>query len=696
MNRKRQSGIASLVAAMLLVSGVLVVLLLTTDVIRTRAVDTARSSDSNAAFLIAESGLERAQLVISNAVTGAVTSDSTCSGFLTDGPFSIGRGTLSYTQADSQPPNCGTTTVCSSCKLTAKGVVGSTERDLSLDVEYGTQDGVTGRGTTVKMALKNTFSTDAIALFNLAWRRQGQGGNASSTLTTCATCTLMWNLNSSSGQKSAGGMGTAVPISANTYSQIVTQTLDYSRDFTEVGGLFPGVSSAPTRLFAYWSDGTEGAGATYQTFANNATTVTGKVLAGVASSSTSSCVTPTGANGMNPPGNNGDYQSQSCTSWCYGGDTLIMGLSAGSTTVANNTTAVQFDTAGSNNDMSFLVHYPNTDGTTANASGAEYAEIWYLYNPPYNSSSDPANSSFSGAGATSYTAAVIGAAGATLSFPNSSKIGNNQQTGTFTSATGYQACVGDTIVDSNLPSGTTITSLKLHTTGTPQTCVSAGTGLNIDITVSQKATGNVTSPNVRSTSLHVSATTADLAAGSATVLASGSTITIASGPVSGVYTLSTAATVASGYIVQGDGLSKTIKVASASDLPSTTGITWLDAQPTPQTHNTVYRVYSIASGGTGVLAANTNVSAVDTTNKSFTISAAPSTPLVGATLCAGTCAYFNTPNSASTVTAFKITPTSGITQWSIGFMCLKNVDPQKIQKVTSTAITSRNWSEAVQ
>jgi hypothetical protein len=392
----------------------------------------------------------------------------------------------------------------------------------------------------------------------------------------------------------------------------------------------------------------------------------------------------------NPPGNNGDYQG--CTSWCYGGDTLIMGLSARSKSVADHTTAVNFDTAGNNISMNFLVHYPNTDGTTANASGEEYSEIYWAYNPVYSSTADPANTSFSGAGATSYTAAVIGAAGATLSFPNSSKIGNGSNNGTFTSVTGYQACVGDTIVDSKLPAGTTISSLKQHVGGTALTCVSAGT-VNVDIVVSNNAIGNVTAPTVKSTSLHVSATTANLASGSATVLADGSTITVASGPVSGVYTLSSAATVASGYVVQGSGSSTTIKVASASELPST--ISWTDAANA--SHNTIVRVYSTASGGTGVLPSNTTITAIDTTNKTFTISAAPSTPLVGTTVCAGTCAYFNTPSSTTAVTNFSISPSaSSTTQWSAGFMCMAGVNPAEIQKVTSTAITSRGWTEAVQ
>lgn len=684
--RVHQAGIISMVAALLLVSGVLVVLLLTMNVIRGRSIDTAQSSNSAAAFALAESGVERAQNVVSSAVSANTASNTTCTGLLADGPFSVGLGSFSYSSAVSTPASCGSsTTPCTGCAFTAKGVVGTTERDLTMNVQYGIRNGTTGRGTVVTMVLKNTFSQDAIALFSLSWRRQGQGGNASSTLTTCASCSLMWNLNSSSGMHSAGGMGTAVPIPANTVSQVVTQTLDYSRDYVEVGALFPGLTSAPTKLSAYWSDGSEGAGTTYRTYANNGST-TGNVRAGVQTSSTATCSTPS-----NPPGANGDYQS--CTSWCYGGDTLAMGFSARSSSVANQLTAASFDTAGNNKAMTRVVHFPDIDGSIAAASGSEYSEIWYIYNPAYSSTSDPANTSFTGAGATSYTAAVVGSAGAALSFPNSSKIGNNSNNGTFTSVTGYAACVGDTIVDSNLPSGTTISSLKQHSSGTPVTCVSAGTGLSIDIVVSANSTGNVTSPTVTSTSLHTSATTASLAAGSATVLASGGTITIASGPDgSGVYTLSSPATVSSGYIVQGNGLGTTIKVANAGDLPSTT--TWTDSSG--NAHNTIVRIYSTASGGAGVLPANTAITAIDAANKSFTISSAPTTGLVGATLCAGTCALFNTPNSASAVTAFSITPTAGTTQWSAGFMCLKGVDPQNIIPVTSTTILSRTWSEAVQ
>ena len=100
------------------------------------------------------------------------------------------------------------------------------------------------------MVLKNTYTVPAVALFNLASKRQGTHGNASATITTCGVgCALKWNLESSSGNPSVGGMGTAVNIAASTLSQQVTQFLSLSRDYVEVGALFPSTSAATWTAF---------------------------------------------------------------------------------------------------------------------------------------------------------------------------------------------------------------------------------------------------------------------------------------------------------------------------------------------------------------------------------------------------------------------------------------------------------------
>lgn len=688
--RRSQQGFASIVAAMLLIAGVIFILMQSMGVMQTRSVDTARADDSAAAFMLAESGLENATATVGNAASSGSVSDSTCTNL--SATFTLGRGTFKHLNAQSMPSPC-TTNGCTTCQVTSRGVVGTAERDLKLNIEYGTTYGVTGRGTTVTMVLKNIYNQDAIALFDLSWRRQGSGGNASSTLTTncSATCTLMWNLNSSSGMHSAGGMGTAVLIPALTPSKVVTQTLDHSRDYTEVGGLFPGLGTAPSKISAYWSDGSPGAGST-STYANNGTT-TGSVQAGVASSDTSSCVTPSSANGMNPPGNNNDFQAAACTSWCYGGDTLIMGLSARSTSVADQnpqSNPPEFDTAGNDVTLKYLVHFPNTDGTTANATGSEYSEIWYKYNPQYNSTSDPANTKFSGAGATSYSAAIVGSAGATLNFQTSGnpRFSNGKNTGITTSVTGTKACVGDAMSASGFPAGTTIFSIDGSTSAS--TCVSAGSSGNT-IVSSQNATGNVSTAAVSSSTFIASGVTGTLTTGAATVLSTITAITVTQVVSTSTYKISPASSISNGYIVQGSN-SNVITVASASDLPA--NATWTDSSG--NSNNTLVRIYSNKSGGAGVLPANTTITAINSASKTFTISALPTTGLVGTTLCAGTCALFNTPNSTSTTTGFRIHPTAGTSQWSIGFLCLKNVNPQLIQAVTSTAIKSRTWSEAVQ
>ena len=108
------------------------------------------------------------------------------------------------------------------------------------------------------------------------------------------------------------------------------------------------------------------------------------------------------------------------------------------------------------------------------------------------------------------------------------------------------------------------------------------------------------------------------------------------------------------------------------------------------------QIYSKVTGGTGVLPANTTVSSINTANKTFVISAAPTTALLGARLCGGACAYFNEPSSSSSSTAFSVTKSSGTTQWAGGFTCLSGVDKPNIIPVTSTTLQSRNWSETVQ
>ncbi|MBE7939294.1 MULTISPECIES: hypothetical protein [Ramlibacter] len=242
---RQQRGIATLIVVLLLITGVLFVLSQSSSILQQRSDNTSQDLDSQAAVMIAESGLERAQAIVTQAQLQGTMSDATCgsSGVTAGAPFTIGSGTLSYGTSVALPTGC-TASQCTSCQVQATGTVGSAKRTLNATYTLGTAFGVAGRGTTVTMVLSNTFNAPTVALFELGWRRQGAGGNSAGTSTTPVlqsgeTSTLMWNLESSQGNRSAGAIGTGVTIAANTFSPVVKQTLNASRDYVEVGGLYP-------------------------------------------------------------------------------------------------------------------------------------------------------------------------------------------------------------------------------------------------------------------------------------------------------------------------------------------------------------------------------------------------------------------------------------------------------------------------
>lgn len=111
----------------------------------------------------------------------------------------------------------------------------------------------------------------------------------------------------------------------------------------------------------------------------------------------------------------------------------------------------------------------------------------------------------------------------------------------------------------------------------------------------------------------------------------------------------------------------------------------------------------------GILAAGslaTAVSAAGTPNaatRSITVSAAPVVPLDLATVCGGTCAFFNNPFSGATVstttgTQFSLVhsgATNVIKEYAGGFTCLTNVTPSSILPFTQFTIIPGSWTEVV-
>jgi hypothetical protein len=147
----------------------------------------------------------------------------------------------------------------------------------------------------------------------------------------------------------------------------------------------------------------------------------------------------------------------------------------------------------------------------------------------------------------------------------------------------------------------------------------------------------------------------------------------------GRYPLSGAATrVASGSSLQAGTPGTTLYLPSTSSQPAVT---------TPAMLITV-------KSGTGVVAPGTTVTAVSSPNAAttaFTVSAAPTTALDGASVCAGTCAFF-VPGATTTFALGGVT--GNFNEWAAGFTCLKGVDLTP-QVVTTTAPANARWTEAV-
>jgi hypothetical protein len=653
-SRSRQRGMVAIMAAVLLVAGVLFILTQTLGLVGTRSVDNLRELDSTAALMLAESGLQRSQAMIGTATTGGLYTDADCTAAGAGGPFSLGRGTFDYTAAVSSPATCGGTGVdpCVACSISAVGKVDATARTLNLSFDIGTVNGVAGKGTTVTMVLRNANAFPAVAVFELAWQRQSSGGNADASLCTngATGCVNRWNVESSSGSSSVGGMGISVEVAALTNVKVVTQTLSHSRNYAEVGALFPGLAGAPTIVgnSSYW-DTAGGAGT--QTVGHSSSN--GLTNSGVA--------TETGTCDASP-NTSGGNTTQSCTNWCSRGDTLVFGVSGRSASLADTISAVTFNTTGTpaqNVPLTQIAHFPYTG--IVNAAGTVFAEVWKAYNPDYMSDG-------AGAGVTSYSAAVKATAGANPVLTENLGNGDTTMTVASLSDANTRICQGDILSGEADIDGRVITA--------PAGCGTTGT-----YTFSPAAGGTVNKSNVivSSTTLRVLGATGNSFAAGAT---SNGAVTIVSGPDgSGHYTISAPTNLgAQSYITQGTS-SATIRVPSGGALPGV---------------GTLVSVYSVGTSpvGAGALPAGAIVQSVGA--NSFTVSSAPTTGLVGATVCGGTCAFFNAPSSTSSTTEFSITRSGGTEQWAGGFMCLKGVNDPLVVPVTSTTSKPTTWQETVQ
>ena len=772
-SRFRQRGIVTAMAVLLLITLVIFTLSQTLSITGTSSSDSASQLDSTAALFLAESGLENGQSILAGA--GSITA-AICQSVTTLTPYTLGRGTVALTGVAS-PPGCGVAPKCTGCAVQATGTVGSASRTVVGNMVIGTPAaGVAGRGTVVTYpgsGFKNKFSVPAVALFNLGWVME-TGGSTSATLTANPSNALRWNTQSSSGLQAGGSMGVSSYVAGGGKTNL-TQTLSDSKSYAEVGillGSASNVANTPVVIGSYWDD-THTAGSMTVNNQQGQLSTHGQTNSGVANN-TANCLAPSMDHTTN--------FAQTCNSWCNGGDTLVFGVTVNSGNANTELTSVTFNTDPAatppqNVALTKTAHFPAMDGSTPNADGTVYAEVWYAYNANPFSVVTPSASSggVTGAIGATLTAASIGAdvKQATISDNSNVLKINSYNSGilqigdaVFTSSCGNIA-VGTTVTGYNLGTDdytlsaapTTGCSKKVMkfkssklTVATPVGMAAGSGALENGATISSAGT---TYGTIKYGS---GAQVAGLPYGT-TGLENGVWYTVVSGAAQGptgsvpitapsLGPTLTVSAVQSGALYAGDALyvagvaSGTVAagattITSASTFPATVALaagspTYLapSAILTPTVTltgatidatgpGTLINVYSgngrfaangAASGNApctspyvptryGMCVMGTLVSGLvgaGPTFTVFTLSQVPTIALTNATICGGTCAFFNTPNSTNSgTTQFTVVKANNSSnQWEGGFACASGVDPTKITFVDgSSSITGMRWSE---
>jgi hypothetical protein len=683
----RPRGMVTIVVMLFLIATVVFALSQMLDVSSGNVIDGQRQGDSTAAFFLAESGLEKAQASVNAALAGNF-SNATCTGIATN--YNMGRGSVSVT-AVSAPATCDNSggTPCTSCTVTSTGQVGVSNRTVTQDMALTVTNGVTCNGAngcsnsptvTWRLKLKNTSGLAAIGVFNLTYVTQG---NNQATCAAGSNCRLQLNLSSpSNGANSVGLMGNSVLIPGNTTYPIY-QTMRVDRDsLAEVGAFFLGTTAplltGPTSsagAASYWDDNkndvapTVGASGSTSGGTNDGTWTSG-----------GTCSAPSA-------------HSQTCTSWCYGGDTLVYSFAGSVTQLTDQLSSVTFGTSPGV-AMTRVAKYPSTLVTRAPKNVD--AEIWYARNPNFTGSSPLA------VNASSYKGRGSGAIGArwTSNSSDTTRISGTTLTvgNSFTGYPNQIISVGDAVSNSG-GSGSPTCTTNCGTITAQLTSAETGGALGGRGTYSVSASQTVNAANnrqwtINSNVLHVTACTICYFAGTDALsgLITGRTIssqaalsnsyglTEATGGV-GRYTISGTAT----YVVLGTNLyagtpGTTLYLPSTSSQPSVT---------TPA-------MLITAKSGTGVLAPGTTVTAVSAPNAAttaFTVSAQPTTALDGASLCAGTCAFF-VPGATATTSFTLGGITANFNEWASGFTCLKGVDLTP-EVVTGARPDTGRWTEVI-
>ncbi len=350
---RRQGGFVSIVAVLFVILFVFFILTKTLGLLGNKSIDSVQYLNGMKALFIAESGAERSTGVISNMISADDSQlDAACAQAKLDNggsssPIPFAGGSFAYASSTSPPAPVGT------CDIRVTGSFNTAQRTIQTRVNVSSEIGTAGYGHNITMTLANNTNVPGVAVFNLAWRRLGStghsppGGQSVGSACTLPSCGLEWSIESSSGLPSVGSLGTAVGIAAHTSVDVV-QTLSLDRNYSEVGMVMPGLVAQPVIKGS---------------FADKKLT----------------------ANTQNQTVTFGSTDSGEKSGWCNAADTLVFGVSGrGNDDVTAAFASVVFNTGGSPAQpipLTWIAHFPNTDGSTPNVFGDVFSEIWYTYNP---------------------------------------------------------------------------------------------------------------------------------------------------------------------------------------------------------------------------------------------------------------------------------------------------------------------------
>lgn len=394
-DQRTQRGLVSVIALLFLMSVVMFILIQSVSRSGAKALESQQYFDSVAALAVAESGTEiaKAQIIGSYLINAEL--NSSCS-LTTPTSNTVGLGRFTFISAETASSTGGTY-----CKFRVKGTVNNAQRTIETWMNFSDEIGTTSYGKNPKLTLTNYFPVKSTAIFDLAWRVKGSDGypNTSSTNVYCTDCNTnqLWFDDLTGAGNGLGGVGNAASANVSE-STDYSHTLGDDRNYVMVGLLMGGsASTAPSAV----------GGLKFSNSSNQPNSLTQST---------------TGSAGTGCSDDNANA--------------LVLGISGQGPGLDQNgkpDVRAGFDTADLNGIIKSAmwkkyVHYPNIDGTTLNAAGDVFAEIFYFYKAPVF---------------------VSGASG-----------NKNQNTITLASAT-TNLQVGDYIrTNSDLPEGTSITAIN--------------------------------------------------------------------------------------------------------------------------------------------------------------------------------------------------------------------------------------------